>query len=73
VIEEIGVVQEVTGVRDKPLRQLETRTLNHSLERSRLSCTQQRTTPAKHIRTLILWMQQNKGLQPISNRCSTPL
>ena len=73
MIEEIGVVQEVIEPKDKLLRLLETRTLSHSKERNRLSYTPQRITLAKHIRILTLWMQLNKGLQLINNRCNTPL
>lgn len=67
VIEENVVVQEVTEVKDRRLRQLETKTLNHSLEKSRLSCTQLRTTPANHIRTSILWTLLSKANQAISS------
>jgi len=70
VIEENVVVQEVTEVKDRRLRQLATRTLNHSLERSRLSYTQLRTTPANHIRTSILWTLLRKANQAISSLSS---
>ena len=73
VIEENVVVQEVTEVRDRLLRQLATRTLSHSLERSRQSCTQLRTTLANHIRTLILWTPLSKGNQATSSLSNTPL
>lgn len=70
VIEESVVVQEVTEVKDRHLRQLATRTLNHSLERSRLSYTQLRTTQANHIRTSILWTLLRKANQAISSLSS---
>ena len=61
------MVQEVTEVKDRRLRQLATRTLNHSLERSRLSYTQPKTTLANHIRTSILWTLLRKANQAISS------
>lgn len=72
VIEE-SVVQEVTEVKDRRLRQLGTRTLNHSLERSRLCCTQPKTTQASRIRTSILWTLLRKANQAISSLSSTLL
>lgn len=73
VIEESVAVQEVTEVKDRRPRQLVTRTLNHSPERSRQSYTQLRTTLANHIRTLILWMQSNRANQATSSPSSTHL